>query len=606
MLLERKQWICLFSIAMLVLLVCVSSQTGGTKPQAKEIRTQKEKDGSEPTAENLWKAKQAGDRETAEMIRAIMDREAEKSWCSPSYDDKLVKLLVPLSPPAKDDAFLKIFNWGNDVTIITGSVSNGISADYCADSLYAVRCTTYAGIDNARINIYKSTDEGATWQYLSGIYNPTSQFSYPVILTGTNSSPDRLYLFYLRSTQNGDIGVARFTQQGAFEGFFEVKSDVDTITYFSACTNYGLGNRLMVAYQKERTGDTTPDLYTITSSDYGATWSNNVWLDTDGSHPDIAYGSNGYVYLTYVKAGGANDEIHFVRSTSYCDPGSFEYYQALTADYWNDDYPKVAALHTSPSATPYVWVAYTHDQNNLGDWNMRFAYSTDGGKNWSKNHSLASDTAYDEMGCDLWVGRNSEFTYVNICFLKRRYVNLEDQSRDIYWGYANTSNPENWNIFQINDHWGAFDGDGRKVCQGTYGTIANYMSGVVYAGSSIFGNYYNLYFDNWGWTDIKEETAEEGKPEDFSLLDNYPNPFNPETRISYTIGTSGFSHVRLQIFNVLGQKVKTLVDEWQAPGAHEVTWDGKNESGGNAASGIYLYRLEADQFKQTKKMVLIR
>jgi hypothetical protein len=606
MLLEKKQWICLFSITALVLLICVSGWAGETKPQAKEILVQNQKGSIEPTAVNLWKAKQAGDQKTADLIRTIMDREAEKSWSSSSCDDKIIGQFMPLSPPTRNDAFLKTFNWGNDVTIAAGPVSNGISADYCADSLYAVRCTTYNGMDNARMVIYKSTDEGANWKYFSGIYTTSAQYSYPVILTGTSSSPDRLYLFYLRSSQDGDIYLARFTQHGTFEGFFQVKTDVDTITYFSACTNYGLGNRLMVAYQKEITDDTTANLYTITSTDYGVNWSNNVWLDSDGSHPDIAYGSNGYVYLTYVKTGEYNDEIHFGRSDSYCTPGSWEYFQALTADFWNDNYPKVAALHTSPSDAPYVWVAYTHDVNNSGNWDMRYAYSSNGGSSWSRNHYLAYSTDYDEMGCDLWVGRNTDLTFVNICFLKSLYVNQKDQSRDIYWGYTNTSHPDNWNLFQINDYWGAIDGDGRKVCSGTYGDIATNWSGVVYAGSSIYSNYYNLYFDNRKWTDVEEEIVDEGKPEDLSLLDNYPNPFNPETRISYTIGTSGFSHVRLQVFNVLGQRVKTLVDDQQAPGSYEVTWDGKDESGAEAASGIYFYKLEADQFNQTKKMVLVR
>lgn len=605
MLLDRKQWICLFSIAVLVLLACVTGWAGETKPQAKEIINLSQKNGIEPTAENLWEAKQAGNQELADMIRAIMDREAEKSWSSSSCDDRPPEFM-PLNPPVKDDVFLKYSSWGNDVLIASGSVSDGISADYCSDSLYAVRCSTYNGVDNARIVIYKSTDEGATWNYFSSLITTTAQFSYPVVLTGTSSSPDRLYLFYLRSSQNGDLRVARYTQSGIFEGSFDIKYDVDTITYFTACTNYGLGNRLMVAYQREKTGDSTPDVYTITSSDYGATWSNNVYIDSDGSHPDIAYGYNGYVYLTYERTAKVNnDEIHFGRSTNYCVSGYWGYFEALTADSWNDNYPKVAALHTN-STTPYVWVAYTHDQNNSGDWNMRFAYSTDGGNTWDKNNSLSSSADYDEMGCDLWVGRNTTFTYVNIGFLKRQYVSLRDQTRDIYWGYANTSHPDDWELYQINDYWGAVDGDGRKVCSGTYGDIATFWSGVVYASSSIFGNYSDLYFDHRQWTDVEEEIVEEGKPEDFSLLDNYPNPFNPETKILYTVGTAGISHVKLQVFNVLGQKVKTLVDDLQAPGAYEVSWDGTEESGAEVASGVYFYRLEAGQFNQIKKMVLVR
>ena len=87
---------------------------------------------------------------------------------------------------------------------------------------------------------------------------------------------------------------------------------------------------------------------------------------------------------------------------------------------------------------------------------------------------------------------------------------------------------------------------------------------------------------------------------EFKLFQNYPNPFNPSTKIEYTIAEP--SNVKLDIYNVLGQKVATLLDKkQQQPGAHEVTFNGLNLS-----SGVYLYRLEAGSRVSTKKMLLIR
>lgn len=568
-----------------------------------------ENDDQAPTAENLWKAEQAGDLQKAEAIRTILEREAAKSWRSPSYDE--IPIENPrLTPPLKDGSSYKLFKWGTDATIAQGPTSNGISVDYDASgNIYAVRCTTYSGTANARVNVYKSANEGATWSYLCGFLasGGSFSFSYPVIVTGTVGTPDKLYIFYRKSTNNGDIAVARYTQTGTWEGFFNIKADTDTISYFSACCNLGSGSRLMVAYQLDKIGDSTPNLYTIVSSDYGETWGGSAYISSDGSHPDIAYGSGGYTFLTYVKTAEADDEIHFGRSTSYCASGSWGYFEALTADAWDDDYPKVGALHTSPSATPYVWVAYNHDYAGTGNIDLRFAYSSDGGNNWTKSRILAAATNYYEMACDLWVGRNTNYTYVNACFLAYRGVSYFQRWYDIYWVYLNTADPDSCRGRQIvNDNWGAYDEDGRTVCQGTYGDIDFGWSGVAYAGNTLDFNYQGLYFDHRQWTDVEDDITDEEAARAFALHDNYPNPFNPETRIRYSVGGNGRAPVVLKVYNVLGQAVKTLVDEPKTRGSYEVVWDGRDQNGDEVASGVYFYKLEADDFVQTKKMVLVR
>ncbi len=104
--------------------------------------------------------------------------------------------------------------------------------------------------------------------------------------------------------------------------------------------------------------------------------------------------------------------------------------------------------------------------------------------------------------------------------------------------------------------------------------------------------------------DTEDEAEGAGRPNTFALLQNQPNPFNPDTRISYYLPKD--CQVRLTIYNVLGQKVRTLGDEYQTSGMHTVTWNGKTDSGNQLSSGIYFYRLEADSFRQTKKMTLMK
>ena len=90
----------------------------------------------------------------------------------------------------------------------------------------------------------------------------------------------------------------------------------------------------------------------------------------------------------------------------------------------------------------------------------------------------------------------------------------------------------------------------------------------------------------------------------YALFENYPNPFNPATTIAYHLPRA--SQVKLLVYNLAGQHVRTLVDAPQAAGRFQINWDGKDDIGNGLASGVYLYRLEAGNFAETKKMILMR
>ncbi len=93
-------------------------------------------------------------------------------------------------------------------------------------------------------------------------------------------------------------------------------------------------------------------------------------------------------------------------------------------------------------------------------------------------------------------------------------------------------------------------------------------------------------------------------PDRFEMTGNYPNPFNPATTIAYTLRTR--SQVDVTIYNLLGQHVRTLVNESQSAGEYQVLWDGLSDNGVEAATGVYLYRIDAGDFSQSRKMLLLR
>ncbi|MBC8375107.1 MAG: T9SS type A sorting domain-containing protein [FCB group bacterium] len=103
-----------------------------------------------------------------------------------------------------------------------------------------------------------------------------------------------------------------------------------------------------------------------------------------------------------------------------------------------------------------------------------------------------------------------------------------------------------------------------------------------------------------GWVDIEEQSL---RPLQFALQQNFPNPFNPSTTISYELPTQ--SDVRIVVYDILGQEVATLVSENQSVGYKSIQWDGLNTQGQQLSTGMYLYVIHAGEFTQTRKMLLL-
>ncbi len=106
----------------------------------------------------------------------------------------------------------------------------------------------------------------------------------------------------------------------------------------------------------------------------------------------------------------------------------------------------------------------------------------------------------------------------------------------------------------------------------------------------------------WVWELVP--TGADEIPAASSLLQNFPNPFNPLTTIEFAV--AGECPVDLAIFDVSGRKIKQLVRETRLPGRYREKWDGTNDRGAHVATGLYFYRLRAGSFVSVKKMVLLK
>jgi len=130
----------------------------------------------------------------------------------------------------------------------------------------------------------------------------------------------------------------------------------------------------------------------------------------------------------------------------------------------------------------------------------------------------------------------------------------------------------------------AIDGNGNKWI-GTNGGLAVFNEGGVILG-------------------IDDKIQSNTLATDFLLNQNYPNPFNPITTIQYVLPKR--SDVQITIYDLLGRKVTTLASETQDAGYNSVIWDATNDQGQQVSTGVYLYKIKADGFIETRKMVLLR
>ena len=127
------------------------------------------------------------------------------------------------------------------------------------------------------------------------------------------------------------------------------------------------------------------------------------------------------------------------------------------------------------------------------------------------------------------------------------------------------------------------------------------VGGTFYAA----GNKSSPYVATWNKPPVGvEESNDAGHPHSFDLRQNFPNPFNPETKIRFSVPRG--SRVKIEIFNLLGQTVRLLVDQYLPAGDHVRTWNGTDNGGGSVGSGVYFYRLTINDMVETRKMILLK
>jgi len=196
-------------------------------------------------------------------------------------------------------------------------------------------------------------------------------------------------------------------------------------------------------------------------------------------------------------------------------------------------------------------------------------------------------------------GVNSEAS--ESVLIRVQNVTVTDPFPDGYPGFGEFAIDDGSGEIRVDDLASAYSGQGSDT---TY-ALGNHIDYLIALGYYSFGNAKLIPRDSLDVgpvTGIKSDKL--AIPEDFVLRQNYPNPFNPTTEIEYNIASSG--DFNINIYNILGQKVRTLVNERHSVGNYKIQWDGTDSNRQQVGSGIYFYSLKGKDVSLTKKMILLK
>ena len=294
------------------------------------------------------------------------------------------------------------------------------------------------------------------------------------------------------------------------------------------------------------------------------------------------------------------------------DPGYFKYYQ--TSIYWAvvgvrspintdldimlyDDEDYSIGLANSETTDPVDFVVGDYNHNACPQWDYPKTYYYEGSGNYRIEYENSTDI--------LFSGLNGPYNWPT-----NDVVEIWDVYLTLGEGY----------YFLLNIQGSAdlgmalFKSNGETYYAGKSSSVAasdnpggNYDEAFIYYAPT--SDWYGLVvWSNDGssvdyYIEIDDYSPVEGDrqnvPSDFALLDNYPNPFNAQTMFQYALPTA--THVTIEIYDLLGRKIKTLIDGDQRAGYHQLTWNASDQ-----ASGIYFYQIHACEFTKTKKMTLLK
>ena len=347
-------------------------------------------------------------------------------------------------------------------------------------------------------------------------------------------------------------------------------------------------------------GGSTP---VIKSNDGGETWSRAGYGITGSSHGstgyEIAYHQRDSTWFLAHDAGGMDGGV----------------YRSKDGMHWENTVPQ-------PGMTSLL-IDESNDVIYGGTW-AGLLKSTDGGESWGPSGLVngvrrlarvpGSSTLYAAATRGIYKSHDQAESWISVNdLLTEQHIfsgGLAISENDTFMVIAGAASPLNKSggiffSFSGGDYW-------EQYHKGLPNTIDISLLHIFYDNNTqnLYANMGLLMPDEYQYhiyrlkhayaTNASDNPEVETElPEKIELLQNYPNPFNPVTLIEYALPEP--AEVTLQIYDVMGKLVETLIDQMVSPGRHQVTWDAAN-----AASGVYIYRIQVGDFIQSRQMLLIK
>lgn len=351
----------------------------------------------------------------------------------------------------------------------------------------------------------------------------------------------------------------------------------------------------------------------------GVSWSPmSIVNSPPGGHysqgADVVVGPGGVVYISWAAptsgGGFTEDFAGFAKSTNggvswTVTENAYDMngIRAGTFNGWNfrvNGFPRIAVDKSGGPRNGWIYIVAS--EVNLApagsDADVVMHRSTDGGTSWSPGIRVNQDALNNGKVQFFPAIRVDEGGNVNICYYDNRNYPSVGDSCETYMSQSSNGGTT-WTDVLVSDHRWRVKGEAGL---GTYG--GDYI-GI----SSGNGKIWPFWFDDKTGT-MQAWTCEVSQlpvgiissseiPESFELKQNFPNPFNPNTIIKYSVPEEG--KITLEVFDINGQKVSTLVDEMKKSGNYEF-----DLNAGSLSSGVYFYKLTGRDFSSTRKMILIK
>lgn len=492
---------------------------------------------------------------------------------------------------------VKNTRWGTDVQIYSGNV-NYISYDYDRNThnLFSLVITDHGGSEDS-INIYKSADLGSTW-YLWNTYTMPSVPAYTAKLLVTDNA-DTAWVSYVLNFQDyygGELYWRRILESDSTDASIMHISDLDGDTIYSFDAAYR-DSMIYIAFNGKDTSvysNAHEIIYEAYNINNGSGWINKTGLFGDpvvNASPAISAGKDGNVFVAILEDRYYQDTMN-VRLKKSSDFGA-SWSGTVPVSNNTGDFP-LSNISCAASNDSIVWVGLTFDVN--GDKNWGYYYSTDAGVtfNYSDIYYTAGHSSWDQdLGSMSMSKANS--------FLTVAFKEDSSSTHNVVFGYIMLSEPSHFyndSMEVINDFWATSTFApvaGTKITHNPYGYFDN--SSVLYAG---WGPQ-NVYFDAYNFTGVKEK-VENKKNVEFSVSATSISRNNVDIKL--TLGKT--ANVKATIYNLNGQKIKTLVSGTRESGVYNLKWNRRDSNNNRVASGIYLIRVSADNSTKTGKIVIIK